>query len=80
MLGSSPRHPDMKKAPNGELYNSNGGPSGTPAFLWNAEPSLAGSVGRIPTNVPLARLLNGIPPHRFESPLYGMKKAPDRGA
>ena len=31
-----------------------------------ADPSLAGSVGRIPENVPQARFLDGIPPHRFE--------------
>ncbi len=30
-------------------------------------PSLAGSVGRNPKNVPLARFLNGFPPYRFES-------------
>ena len=32
-------------------------------------PSLASSVGRIPKNSPLGYFLNGIPPHRFESPV-----------
>ena len=45
-----------------------GGGRGIPASpAAKADPSLASSVGRIPENVPLARFLNGIPPHRFES-------------
>ena len=41
--------------------------TGSGVRFANPDPSLAGSVGRIPTNAPLARLLNGIPPHRFDS-------------
>ncbi len=48
-------------------FEIHGGVYGVPASpSAKADPSLASSVGRIPKNVPLARFLNGIPPHRFE--------------
>ena len=42
------------------------GQRGSGVRCANPDPSLASSVGRIPENVPPARFLNGIPPHRFE--------------
>ena len=57
-----------------------GGMYGTPASpSAKAEPSLAGSVGRIPENVPPARFLDGIPPHRFEPSSPWREKAPLAG-
>ena len=42
----------------------------------NAQPLGASACGRIPKNVPLARFLYGIPPHRFDSrrPSYNLLK------
>ena len=40
---------------------------GFPRRFATLDPSFASSVGRNPKNVPLARFLNGIPPHRFDS-------------
>ena len=49
------------------------GREGLPRSLSLAlDPSLAGSVGRNATNVPLARLLDAFPPHRFEPLTAGL--------
>ena len=51
---------------------------GFPRRYATLDPSFASSVGRNPENVPLARFLNGFPPHRFESPAKdpGKEKRP----
>ena len=43
------------------------------------DPLTQASAGRIPKNVPLARFLYGIPPHRSESSWPGQKENPERG-
>ena len=65
--------PQTKKRRSEERRNTRGAGDGTPAFFERSSPRLLRACGQIPKNVPLARFLNGISPHRFESRLTVLK-------